>query len=550
MSFPTRPARAARTWLTAFVAALFVFLASNHARADVKAPPRATATAPEADEEAPDSPRASVDAFLDLCDRSRYAEAARYLDVPRGAEARSAELARKLSAVLNERLPLDPNRLSPESSGLKDDRLPAGTEELGKIKGSNGRWVSIRIVRHEARSPEDEARWLFSQSTVQNVDALYAALNGRWVREHLPEALLGQGWWGLYYWQWLAFPVLALLCTMIAYALTWLLGFGVRRAVAHWSWGAVVVHRMKRPVIVGLALVLFWNLVPWLALTLRAEDILGRILRALGYLTGFWMLLRAVSVAGDEISNAPWAVSRPSLRSLSSFGVKVGKFMVAALALMVALSELGYPVTSVVAGLGLGGVALALAAQKTVENLFGSISILADQPFLVGDTIRVDGIEGTVERIGVRSTRLRTADRTIVILPNGKLADMRIESLGPRDRIRFATKLVLDRSTRVAQVENVVRAVKKTLEEHPKVAARNVSVHLVSLGETDGAGLVVDVGTLVETRDFGEFADIRDGLLLTFAKIVETEGAAFARPIRHVMTDPPEGPAPPPATTP
>lgn len=550
MSFPTRPA--ARTWLAAFVAALVVLLVSGHAHADVKASPNAP-TAQEADEETPDSPRASVGAFLDLCDRSRYAEAARYLDVPRGAESRSTELARKLSAVLNERLPLDLGRLSPESGGFKDDRLPAGTEELGKIKGANGRSVSIRIVRHEARSPEDEARWVFSQSTVQSVDALYAALNGRWVREHLPEPLLGQGWWGLYYWQWLAFPVLALLCSVVAYALTWLLGVVVRRAVAHWSWGPVVVHRMKRPVVVGLALLLFWSLVPWLALTLRAEDILGRILRALGYLTAFWVLLRAVSVAGDEISNAPWAVSRPSLRSLSSFGVKVGKFMVAALALMVALSELGYPVTSVVAGLGLGGVALALAAQKTVENLFGSISILADQPFLVGDTIRVDGIEGTVERIGVRSTRLRTADRTVVILPNGKLADMRIESLGPRDRIRFATKLVLDRSTRIAQVENVVRAVKKTLEEHPKIAARNVSVHLVSLGETDGAGLVVDVGTLVETRDYGDFADIRDGLLVTFAKIMEAEGVTFARPIRQLVTEspagaPPQTPAQAPAT--
>src|SRR5206468_11561346 len=108
----------------------------------------------------------------------------------------------------------------------------------------------------------------------------------------------------------------------------------------------------------------------------------------------FWGLFRAVTVAGDE-AQTTWAVDKPSVRSLASVGVRLGKVVVAALATMVALSELGYPVTSVIAGLGIGGIALALAAQKTVENLFGSVSILVDQPFQVGDTIRVDTVEGT-----------------------------------------------------------------------------------------------------------------------------------------------------------
>ena len=90
-------------------------------------------------------------------------------------------------------------------------------------------------------------------------------------------------------------------------------------------------------------------------------------------------------------------------------------------------APLGYPVATVLAGLGIGGIALAFGAQKTIENLFGSISLAADQPFRVGDFVKVEDFTGNVERIGMRSTQIRTLDRTLVTLPNGKLADMRIE---------------------------------------------------------------------------------------------------------------------------
>ena len=132
---------------------------------------------------------------------------------------------------------------------------------------------------------------------------------------------------------------------------------------------------------------------------------------------------------------------------------KIAAIAVAAIAV---LSEFGYPVTSLVAGLGIGGIALALAAQKTVENLFGSLSIGIDQPFRVGDYINVDTISGTVESIGLRSTRIRTLDRTLVTLPNGKLADMRVESFAERDRIRFICVLALTRSTKAAAVREVL----------------------------------------------------------------------------------------------
>lgn len=514
--------------LTLLVALLVTTWATN---ADAQTSHATPAPMPS-EEEAPDSPRADVRNFLDLAERGRYDEAARYLDVPRSAASRAGEIARKLHTVLGERLWVDPESLSPRPEGKKDDNLPPGTEELGKIKDARGRVVSIRIVRHEPTSPEDEARWVFSQTTVQAVDILYASLRGYWLRERMPAFLRVPGPKALYLWQWLALPVLALLCYLVGRVLAFAIGLAARTVTRRVHWAPSLLHSLRSPVRLGLALLAFWLLVPYLALTLRAEDLLERLLKALGWLAFFWALVRAVAVAGDAFVVAPYARSRPSVRSLTSVGVSLGKVVVFALALMVALSELGYPVTSVVAGLGIGGVALALAAQKTVENLFGSLSILVDQPFRVGDVIKVDTIEGTVETIGLRSTRLRTADRTLIIIPNGKLADMRIESLGPRDRIRFVTKLSLARSATPEQLRRVVVDARAVLVAAEKVLADEVYVRFTGFGESS---FDIDVTAMLDTRDFGEFARLREELLLKLLGVVDQAGAQIAVPVRAML---------------
>ncbi len=526
-----------RALYVVWLAFLFVAGSATSVRAQARSGAVALAatavtSSPQPEEEAADSPRASMRTFLDLCDRGRYEEAAHYLDVPHGAEKRSADLAHKLYDVLQERLWIDPEHLSALAIGKKDDALPAGTEELGKVTDAKGHPVSIRIVRHESHSAEDEPRWVFSQGTLVAVEGLHAALKGSWIRDHLPAPLLAQGPKGLYYWQWLALPVLGLLCVAAGRLLMSICVAVARRALSQRPWGARLLQRLRRPVTMAWALVLFWMLLPYLGLTLRAEDLVQRLLRALGYLAFFWALVRTVTIAGDEIAEAKWASSRRNIRSITGVGVRLGKVVVAALALMVALSELGYPVTTVIAGLGIGGVALALAAQKTVENLFGSISILADQPFLVGDTIRVDTIEGTVEVIGLRSTRIRTVERTLVIIPNGKLADMRIESLGPRDRIRFAVKLGLSRETEPSKLEAVVKDLREKLSEHRSVHKEGVFVQLSGVGDSS---FDVDVAAPIETVDAAEFAKIRQELLLVCMRVLEAHGTMLAIPARKII---------------
>lgn len=516
-----------------FLASLLSTIALSRA-ATAQPKPAAPAPAVEraADEEATDSPRASMRAYFDLAERGRYQEASVYLDLPRGAEKRGAELATKLHAVLSQRLLVNPEQLSPLATGRPTDGLPAGVEELGKVTDAKGRAVAIRLVRHESRSSDDEPRWVFSQSTVSHVDQLYGALRDRWIRERLPSYLLVQGPLALLYWQWLAIPLGAVACFFLGHGLGWISGLLATRVLAGRPWGARLLSGLKSPVRLGWSIVAFALMLPTMALTLRAEDIMERGLRAIAYLTFFWALLRVVILVGDELTRADWAAASPSARSLSSIGVSLGKVIVAALALMVALSELGYPVTSVIAGLGIGGIALALAAQKTVENLFGSISILADRPFRVGDAIRVDTIEGVVERVGLRSTRVRTVDRTLIVFPNGKLADMRIETFGPRDRIRFATKLALSRATSTAQLKEIVERLPRRLAEHESTRKEDISVRLIAIGE---GSYDVEVVAPVETLDAAEFARIREELLVLCIEMVEAVGTRLAVPTRELL---------------
>ena len=230
----------------------------------------------------------------------------------------------------------------------------------------------------------------------------------------------------------------------------------------------------------------------------------------------------------------PWALSNPSARSLLSVTRNLARVFVLVSGLVAVLGALGYPVATVLAGLGIGGIAIAFGAQKTIENLFGSISIAADQPFRVGDLVKVEDITGIVERIGMRSTQIRTADRTLVTLPNGKLADMRIEDFAARDRIRFATTIGLVHGTTEAQLRRIVAEIEAMLRAHPKVWPETVIVSFVSLGPSS---LNVDVQCWFQLPDNAEYRTARQETLFGILRVVEGAGASFAFPTQtlHVV---------------
>jgi MscS family membrane protein len=204
--------------------------------------------------------------------------------------------------------------------------------------------------------------------------------------------------------------------------------------------------------------------------------------------------------------------------------------VVGAFAFVAVLAELGYPVTSIITGLGIGGVALALAAQKTVENLFGAFSLAIDQPFREGDVIQVDGISGTVEVIGLRSTRIRSVDRTLISIPNGKLAEMRVETISARDQIRFYCGFGVVHSA-ASQMPKLLRGIEEALEQAVPVVKGSSSVRFVGLSDS---ALNIEVSAMLATTDYAEFMDVRQRLLLRILAVLDELGSALANPVRSI----------------
>jgi MscS family membrane protein len=354
-----------------------------------------------------------------------------------------------------------------------------------------------------------------------------------WLRQWLPAALLARGPRGLLLWQWLALPLILALAWVLGGWLGSLTRAAFDRLAARVQPGqpSVLAVRLARPVRLAWALALATLLVSWLDLPARPEAFTIEVLRTAGIVALFWGLWAAAAGAAEGMRVSAWGQSNPAAHGLLFIGERIAKVTVASMGVIAALSQLGYPVASLLAGLGIGGLALALAAQKTVENLFGSISLAVDQPFRVGDFVRVEDFYGVVENIGLRSTRFRTLDRSLVTIPNGRLAEMRLESLAARDRIRLDCSLGLVYETTAAQLRVVGDGIEAALRAHPKIWQETVVVRFKGLG---AFSLDIEVQAWFETGDFNEFRGYREEMLLRFMDVVAGAGTSFAFPTRTV----------------
>jgi len=501
-------------------------------------PSAAPSPPPELSSEAPDSPRACVRRYIELAGvEGDYAQAARYLTLEPEEKSRGPELARRLRAVLERRIDVHLDALSPEGEGASDDGLPPGVDKLGEIPDSRGRPDPVFLVRSH---DEVGAHWAFSRQTVSRVGGWYDALPDRWIRERIPEQLQRYGPAQLMWWQWLALPVLlvlALALGRVAGALTRATLFRLVRRTAT-NWDERLLERTAPALTLLWAVAAAALLLPWLALLPGAERFARGLLGGIATVSVFWALWRSVDVWARFLATRPGVIDNPSARSLVALLRNFAKAFVAAGGVLATLAAFGYPVTTVLAGLGIGGVALAFGAQKTVENLFGSVALAVDQPFRLGDFVKIEDFVGNVERIGMRSTQIRTLDRTLVSIPNGMLADMRVEDYASRDRIRLSCTIGLVYGTTRAQIESILAGMEQVLRAHALIWPDTVVVRFVSFG---ASSLDIEVMAWFRTSDYNVFRDCQQEVLFGFMRVVEEAGSSFAFPTRtvHVVGAPP-----------
>jgi MscS family membrane protein len=341
----------------------------------------------------------------------------------------------------------------------------------------------------------------------------------------------------LTWWQWVALPALFLAAWLSGMLLSRLTRGLMARLASRtsMSWDDQLVARIGGPLTLAWTIAIAYLTLPWLELSAKVVTAVQQALHALLLLAIFWALWRAVDVFALALTEFRWSKEHSASRALIPLGRRLTKVAVILAGMVALLSELGYSVASLVAGLGIGGLAVALAARSTLENLFGAFSIGADQPFREGDQVKIEDFVGTVEAIGLRSTRIRTLDRSLISFPNGKLADMRVESLSARDRMRLSCTLGLVYSTSAAQLRAVLDGLERTLREHPRIWPDLVVVRFKELADS---ALNIEISAWFKTPDYNEFQGIRQEILLQFMDVVEKAGTGFAYPTRTVHVVP------------
>ena len=215
----------------------------------------------------------------------------------------------------------------------------------------------------------------------------------------------------------------------------------------------------------------------------------------------------------------------------------LGNLLKALLAIAVAIAlmdKMGYSVTSFIASLGIGGLALALAAKDTVGNLFGSIALFTDQPFVIGDVVKVDGIEGVVEEIGLRVTRIRQADKVLATIPNQTFTTSTVINYSKRPQRRIRHKVGLSYDTSPDQMEAFVGAAREMMKEMDGLDESSIVVWFESMGDSS-LGVIVQAFSVAP--GFDDFMEAQEVLLLAILRLAEEHGLEIAFPSRTIYLE-------------
>jgi|SRR5579863_3152051 len=486
--------------------------------------PAPTSTAPS-DPLNRTTPSGSVLGFLQAATSGDYSIAAQYLQMSAARrQAEGEQTAAQLKTVMDRAFT---GRLgtftTPE--GVPQEGVPLGRQRLGTMASGDVE-VDLDLVR--VSDPAAGKIWLISADTLTKIPDLYDQVEARQVEHRLPAVLVKHQIGGMPLWQWIALLVGA----PFAAGLGWLVLAVLEIPMRWWARyrGAVEVanwHSVSGPAWLVAGTLAHQIFARYLGMPLLPRHYYFQATEVALIIGATWILWRVVQWMLRGVRSRALARGHAGTGSLMLLGERVIKACIFLLGVFWVLGALGFNMTTALAGLGIGGLAIGFGAQQTIANLFGGVSILGDEVLRVGDTCRVGDRTGTIEDIGLRSTRLRTDDRTLLSIPNGTMATVNIENLSRRDKILFNASLSLRPETKPDHVRYVLAELRRLLYSHPRVEGKTVRVRLTDIG---GSSLALEVFSYILTRDYNEFAGIREDLLLRMLDTMDDAGSGLALP--------------------
>jgi MscS family membrane protein len=471
------------------------------------------------------TPSDAVLGFLKAATAGDYSIAAQYLQMsPAHRQTDGDQTATKLKFVLDNDFVGNYSRFN-QPEGTPQEGVQLGHQKLGTISAGDVE-VDLDLVR--VSDPNAGKIWLISSDTLTRLPELYDQAEARQVASKLPGFLVRHQFGGMPLWQWLALvlatPVAAglgwLILALLEIPLRWWARKHGQLDVANWrsvsgpAWlltGTLIHQAFVVNLRMPLLLRHYYFQITSIALILSATWIFWRVIR--------WSLYR--------VRLRALARGHGGTGSVMLLGERMLKAVIFIAGILAVLGSLGFNMSTALAGLGIGGLAIGFGAQKTIENLFGGVSVLGDEVFRVGDVCRFGDRTGVVEDIGLRSTRIRTEERTLLAIPNGTVATINLENLSRRDKILLKTSLSLRSETKSDHLRFVLSELRRLLYSHPKIENTTVRVRLTDIA---GAAPSVEVLAYVLTQDFNEFAAVREDVLLRMMEIVESSGTGLALP--------------------
>ncbi len=471
------------------------------------------------------TPSGTVLGFLQAAQSGDYRVASDYLQMSAARrQSQGVELATKLKVLMDRAFVGRLSRISTNQEGNPDNGV-ADQQTIGVFSIADAE-VPVTLVR--ITDPNFGKLWLFSAETLSKVPDLYDNVEAHQVESKLPQSLVKNTFLGMPLWQWLALLAGIPVAVVIGWLVVMFLAIPRRLYLKYKNRPDLHSYsRISMPLLLCFAAVAHRIIAARFGLPLLPRFYYSRTVGVLFSIGLFWFLLRVSGLTMQRLQRHAISIGRTGTGTLMLLIERLLAALVVTVACLSILAILGFNLTTVLAGLGIGGIAIAFAAQKTLENLFGGISVLADEVIRVGDYCRFGDRTGTVEDISLRSTRVRMDGRMELSIPNGTLATMSIENFSRRDKILFNPVLAIRYATSGDQLRYVLAEVRRLLYQHPKVESNTASIRFANF---DNSSLRLEIFSYVLTRDSNEFAAIREDLLLRIMEIVERSGTAFAFP--------------------
>jgi len=515
--------------------ALGLCLLSLHCAGQVAERPAADVTvdAPERS-----TPRNAIRGFMRAFESGDYVAAARYLDLrdlpPRYRSDEPAALARQLGIVFSREVWINPSDISDEPMGAQGDGLPPDQDRLAVISGGTG---DVALLLRRVPREDGESDWKISNATVARTADLYADFGYGPIVELVADRLPRVSFLGVELFKW----VLALGGGLIAYAAMLLCTSVVAR-----TWTpppSVPPERLWRylrgPVSVIVGVLAANTILTELGLGVTARKIAEG--RTLLILLATWLVLATLNLVRDsrvaslrkQGREAAVVIQRPIFGAL--------KIVIVITALVLWLDNIGYNVTTLLASLGIGGVAVALALQKPLEDVFGAFTLYNQQPVRIGDFCRFGDKIGTVEEIGLRTTRIRTLANTVISVPNAKIVAEYLENVSARKKILYNPIVRLRYNTSPEVLRRVLHDVRAMLASHAKVLQEGLRVRFIKIGAD---ALEIEIFAYLDTVVWPQYLELAEDLNMRVLESIAAAGASLALPAQSLILEQARAPNP------